>query len=177
MTFVARVASLVRNLFNRDRIEDELDAEMRATLQLLIEEKVQAGFPPDEARRRAMLEFGGVESVKEQVRGVRAGAFVETTLLDIRYAARLLRRNPLFTATAALSLAIGIGATTTIFTVVNGLLLRSADGVARPVTLVDVVRLENGEGPGVSPNFISGLSRGHVVASRPSRTCTHARSS
>ena len=66
---------------------------------------------------RALLEFGGVESVKEQVRGVRAGAFVETTLLDIRYAARLLRRNPLFTATAALSQAIGIGATTTIFTV------------------------------------------------------------
>ena len=151
MTFVARVVSLVRNLFNRDRIEDELDAEMRAALQLLIDEKGQAGFPPDEARRRALLEFGGVESVKEQVRGVRAGAFVETTLLDIRYAARLLRRNPLFTATAALSLAIGIGATTTIFTVVNGLLLRSADGVARPGTLVDVVRLETGEGPGVSP--------------------------
>src|SRR5688572_28055097 len=150
MALFPRVASLLRNLFNRDRIEDELDAEMRASLQMLIDEKAQAGFPPDEARRRAMLEFGGVESVKEQVRGVRAGALVETTLLDIRYAARLLRRNPLFTATAALSLAIGIGATTTVFTVTNGLLLRSAEGVSRPGTLVDVVRLEVDEGPGVS---------------------------
>src|SRR5688572_28340631 len=151
MALFPRVASLLRNLFNRDRIEDELDAEMRASLQMLIDEKAQAGFPPDEARRRAMLEFGGVESVKEQVRGVRAGALVETTLLDIRYAARLLRRNPLFTATAALSLAIGIGATTTIFTVANGLLLRSAEGVAEPATLVDIVRIESAGGPDVSP--------------------------
>jgi predicted permease len=151
MTFLARAASLIRNLFNRDRIEHDLDAEVRAALHLLIDENVQAGLPADEAKRRAMLELGGVESVKEQVRGARAGAFVETTLLDIRYAARLLRRNPLFTATAALSLAMGIGATTTIFTVANGLLLRPADGVSRPATLVDVVRVEADEGPGVSP--------------------------
>src|SRR5688572_32387955 len=149
MTFVARVASLVRNLFNRDRIEDELDAEMRATLQLLIDERVRAGLPPDDARRLAMFEFGGVESVKEQVRSVRAGAFVETTLLDLRYAARLLRRNPLFTITAALSLAVGIGATTAIFTVANGLLLRSAEGIPQPDGIVDLVRKPPGFAPGL----------------------------
>ena len=67
MALFARVASLARNLFSRDRIEDQLDAEVRATLQLLVDEKLQAGLPPDEARRRAIVDFGGVESVKEQV--------------------------------------------------------------------------------------------------------------
>jgi hypothetical protein len=77
--------------------------------------------------------------VKQQVRDARRGAIVDTMIRDLRHAARLLWRNPLFTMTAALSLAIGIGATTAIFTVANGLLLRAATGVADPSTLVDIV--------------------------------------
>ena len=85
------------------------------------------------------------------MRDVRAGAFLDTVLGDIRYAARLLVRNPLFTLTAALSLAIGIGATTTIFTVANGLLLRSAVGVTDPGRLVDIVGRRTAVAPGIDP--------------------------
>src|SRR5262245_10343420 len=116
--------SLWRNLIRRDAVERELDDEVRATVDLLTEEKIRAGMSTDAARRAALIEIGGVESVKQQVRDVRRGAFVETLLRDVRYAARLLWRNPLFTLTASLSLAIGIGATTSIFTVANGMLLR-----------------------------------------------------
>jgi putative ABC transport system permease protein len=151
MPLMARARSLIRNLLGRDRIDDDLDAEVRATLQLLIDEKVESGVALDAARRQSMLELGGVESVKARVREIQAGALLETFVLDLRYAARLLRRNPLFTATAALSLAIGIGATTAIFTIANGLLLRSAEGIPRPGTLVEVVRVEADDGPGVSP--------------------------
>ena len=131
MTLLSRVASLWRNLTRRARVERELDDEMRAAFDLLVEEKVRAGMALPDARRAAAIELR-IESVKEQVRDARAGAFLETLLGDVRYAARLLRRNPLFTLTAALSLAIGIGATTTVFTVANGLLLRSAAGVTAP---------------------------------------------
>ena len=99
---------------------------------LLVNEKIRAGADLQEAQRASRLELGGIESVKEQVRDARIGALVETFLQDLAHAARLLRRNPLFTLTATLSLAIGIAATTTIFTVTNGLLLRSAVGVCRP---------------------------------------------
>jgi predicted permease len=100
---------------------------------------------PEHARRAARLELGGAESIKEQIRDVRAGSFLDTLLQDVRYGSRLLRRNPLFALTAALSLAIGIGATTTIFTVANDLLLRTSDGVADPGRLVDVVRQQRGD--------------------------------
>src|SRR6185436_18392516 len=123
--------------------------ELRASFELLVEEKTRAGMRLDEARRAAAIELH-VESVKEQVREVRAGSFVETLLQDVRYSARLLRRNPLFPLTAAVSLAIGIGATTTVFTVANGLLLSVPAGVADPSSLVDIARVEEGDF-GVNP--------------------------
>ena len=146
---LARFRSLVRNLLNRDRVARDLDDEMRAALDVLVAEHLRAGMSPAEARRVALIELGGIEPVKQQVRDIRAGAFLETVLKDVRYAARLLIRNPLFTLTAALSLAIGIGATTTIFTIANGVLLRSAVGVAEPDRLVDVVRAKTSGGPGI----------------------------
>ena len=129
----------------------ELDEELRAVVEALVDEHVRAGMSPVEARRAALIELGGIEPVKQQVRDVRAGAFLETVFGDIRHAARLLIRNPVFTLTAAMSLAIGIGATTTIFTVANGLLLRSAVGVTDPGRLVDVVRTKTRGGPGIDP--------------------------
>jgi putative ABC transport system permease protein len=150
MPLRARAASLWRNLTRRQRVDDDLDAELRAAVDQLTDEHVQGGMAPDDARRAARLALGGVEPVKTAVRQARAGAGLDTFALDVRFAARLLRRNPIFTLTATLSLAIGIGATTAIFTVVNGLLLRPADGIASPATLVDIVRLET-DGPGVSP--------------------------
>ena len=105
---------------------------MRAAFDLLVEEKVRAGMSPADAqacrgdRAAHRVRQGAGAGRRERARSL------ETLLRDVRYAARLLRRNPLFTLTAALSLAIGIGATTTVFTVANGLLLRSATGVTAP---------------------------------------------
>jgi predicted permease len=163
---MARLLSMWRNLLKRDRVERELDDEVRAAFELLVEEKTQAGMSPAAARRAAAIELR-IESVKEQVREVRAGAFIDTVLQDVRYAARLLRRNPLFTLTAAISLAIGIGATTTVFTVANGLLLRSAVGVTEPDTLLDIVRRRASGEPGVDeisfPDYLEIRKRATTV--------------
>ena len=142
---------LVRNVLSRDRVERDLDDELQAALDLLIDEELARGKSPADARRSALLTLGGIETVKVQVRDARAGAWFDTVLGDIRYAARLLVRNPIFTLTAAVSLAIGIGATTTIFTVANGLLLRSAIGVTDPGRLVDITRSKDRGGPGIDP--------------------------
>ena len=139
MAILHRIRSLWRNLLRRDRVEQDLDDELRAVFDLLVAERIAAGMQPGEARRAATLQLGRVDGLKDRVRDVRAGALLDTLLQDSRYGARVLRRNPLFTASAALSIAIGIGATTTIFTVANALLLRAAPGVPEPGQLVDVV--------------------------------------
>src|SRR5436190_5971168 len=135
----SRLASLWRNLRHRRAVDADLDDEMRATFDELVDEHVRTGMTATEARRAATIELGRIESLKESVRDVKAGAFVDGVLQDSRYGARVLRRNPIFTLTAVLSLAIGIGATTTIFSMANALILRAAPGVAEPGRLVDIV--------------------------------------
>ena len=145
MPLMHRVFSLWRNLVHRDRIDRDLDEEVRATFALVVDEKIAAGMQPDDARRVVTLEMGRVEVVKEQVRDIRAGAFADTVLKDLRYGARLLQRNPVFAVTATLSLAIGIAANTTIFTIANALLFRAPAGVSQPDRLVDISRAEEGK--------------------------------
>src|SRR5688572_17151815 len=99
---ITRLFHTVRNLVRRDRLERELDDELRASFDLLVEEKVRAGMDSQSARRAAAIELH-VESVKEEVRQARAGSFLETVGQDAHYAVRLLRRNPLFALTAAIS--------------------------------------------------------------------------
>ena len=118
------IANVWRSLVQRKRVEEELTDEVGSFLELLTAEKVAAGKNPDDARREALIELGGTEQVKENVRDVRPGAVFEQIGKDAVYALRTLRRSPGFATAAILALALGIGVTTSIFSLVYGVLLR-----------------------------------------------------
>src|SRR5919109_4216608 len=118
MSLIPRMFSLWRNLVHRGRIELDLDDEVRAAFDLLVDEKMRAGSGAEEARRAATLELR-VEGVKQQVRDARAGVSLDSLLQDVRYAGRVLRHSPLFTVTAVLSLAIGIAGNAFVFSLAD----------------------------------------------------------
>jgi predicted permease len=124
MSVPSRLRSLWRNLLHRNRVERELDDELRGMFDLLVEEKCRAGLRAEDAHRAAVLELGRVAAIKDEIRDARAGAFVDAFLRDIRYAWRGMRRDPRFTVVVMVSLAIGIGSTTAVFTVFNVALLQ-----------------------------------------------------
>jgi putative ABC transport system permease protein len=114
----------LRSLTPFDDRERGLDDEIRFHLERQIDKNLRAGMTPDEARRQAYVRFGGVERVKEGTRDEIRASLVQDALLDLRYGVRALRRVPVFTLVATLTLALGIGATTAVFTVVHGVLIK-----------------------------------------------------
>ena len=162
MLWYSKVASLLRNLIHRHAAEQELDAELNSYIDEQAERHTAAGVERAEALRQAKAEAGGVQQVKEQVLAARAGFWLQTFLHDLRYAARNIRKKPGLTLACVLTFAVGIGANTSIFSLVNGLVLRPIHA-HRPDRLTFFVgRLATGWTNGFSfPDFLEIRKQSH----------------
>lgn len=144
MSKVRGLAMKIRALFARRSAQRQLEDELRTHYEMLVEQNLQRGMTPGEATRAARIEFGGADQIREAVHDQRGFPFLDSVFADIRYAVRILRKSPGFTAVAVLTLALGIGANTAIFTMMNGLMLRTLP-IKDPGRLVQVLHQAPGE--------------------------------
>ena len=164
MRWVYKLPLRFRSLFKRARVEQELGDELRFHLEGLTEENVSKGMTPDEARFAALRELGGVEQIKEECRDMRQVNYLENFLQDVRYGLRVLRRNPGFASAAILTLALGIGATTAIFSIVDNVMLKPLPfPTAGRMVRVRSVIAATGHGDVASyPDFLDWRARNRV---------------
>src|SRR6266478_3641056 len=140
-TFIRRVMAL----FRRRRLEDDLDEELRTHLEMAVEVNLRKGMSAEEARREALRGFGGIEQTKELYRDQRGLPMIETTLQDLRFGFRMLRRSPGFSVLAILCLTLGIGANAAVFSWVEGILFRPYPAVTHQEQLLALTGTARGE--------------------------------
>ena len=169
MPFFAKVQSLFRNIFSSRRVEADLDHEVRSHLELLAEENIRSGMPPQDAQRVARIELGGVEQVKEQVRDRSIGNWLRSVFSDCRYGIRQLAKSPGFAAVAVLTLGLGIAVNATMFSMVSAFLLRRPPGhdpdrVAVVTSINPIKGFLPDADPISLPNFLVWRDANHVFA-------------
>lgn len=144
MRLVSRIRSLVRRLFRRSEAEHDLDEELRAYVDELSDEYRRRGLSDEDARRAASLDLGGMDRVKESVRDAWTGEWLHTFVRDLRYSVRALAGSPGFTAVATLTLALGLGGATAVFSVMDAVLFRPPPGIAQAERVVAINRVTDG---------------------------------
>src|SRR5216683_5056334 len=159
----------LRSLFRRKTVDAEVEEELRFHFDKQVSKFVQSGLTPAEAKRRARLEFGGMEQIKEEHRDVRGVSFVETLMQDLHYAVRQLLKKPGFTLVAVLTLALGIAVNATMFSLVSAFLLRRPPG-REPQRVVVVSSVNPNQAfqadayPVSAPNYLAWREANHVFA-------------
>ena len=151
---ISRLRGLWNNVFRRNQLDRDLDEELRAYAELVSAEKIKAGMSPEEAYRSTRREMGGTEQIRQAVRDIRAGALLDTVAQDIRYGMRTLSRSPGFCFVAVITLALGIGANTAMFSLLDQIVLRLLP-VKEPERLVVVTERGNFYGDSYGPNTLS----------------------
>lgn len=142
---ISRLRALWKNLFRGNQLDADLEEELQAYLDLVSAEKIRSGVSSEEAYRAARCEAGGTDQIKERVRDIRAGVLAERLAQDVRYGVRTLARNPAFTLVAVATLALGIGANTAMFSLLDEIVLRLLP-VKQPERLVKVTKQGNNYG-------------------------------